>query len=47
MSPATAVDRIAAAFESHGKAAALMPYLMGGFPDVETSKANGAPSAVR
>lgn len=41
MSPATSVDRIAAAFESHGKAAALMPYLMGGFPDVETSREIG------
>ncbi len=38
MSPATAVDRIAAAFDSHRRAAALMPYLMGGFPDVETSR---------
>ena len=41
MSPATAVDRIAAAFELHGKAAALMPYLMGGFPDIETSRQIG------
>ena len=41
MSSATAVDRIAAAFETHGKAAALMPYLMGGFPDVETSREIG------
>lgn len=38
MSPATAVDRIAAAFESHGKAAALMPYLMGGFPGIDASR---------
>jgi tryptophan synthase alpha chain len=30
-------ERIAAAFASHGRRAALMPYLMGGFPDVETS----------
>ena len=29
---ATGVDRIAAAFASHGKRAALMPYLMGGYP---------------
>jgi tryptophan synthase alpha chain len=28
---------IGAAFRDHGKTAALMPYLMGGFPDVETS----------
>ena len=33
------IDRIAGAFESHGKRAALMPYLMGGFPDVEASVA--------
>jgi tryptophan synthase alpha chain len=33
------VDRIASAFEGHGKRAALMPYLMGGFPDNETSLA--------
>lgn len=31
--------RIAAAFAAHGKRAALMPYLMGGFPNVETSRA--------
>ncbi len=31
--------RIAAAFADAGKAAALMPYLMGGFPDVATSRA--------
>ena len=30
-------DRIAGAFAANGKAAALMPYLMGGYPDVETS----------
>ena len=30
-------ERIAAAFASHGRRAALMPYLMGGFPDVKTS----------
>ena len=34
-------ERIAAAFEGHGKRAALMPYLMGGFPDLETSRAVG------
>jgi tryptophan synthase alpha chain len=35
---ATTVDRIAAAFTNHGKRAALMPYLMGGFPDLDTSR---------
>jgi len=35
-------ERIAAAFASHGRRAALMPYLMGGFPDVETSGKVGA-----
>ena len=34
---ATGVDRIAAAFGSHGKRAALMPYLMGGYPDLDSS----------
>jgi tryptophan synthase alpha chain len=34
-------DRIADAFASHGRSAALMPYLMGGFPDLETSRAVG------
>jgi tryptophan synthase alpha chain len=33
--------RIAAAFAGHGKRAALMPYLMGGYPSVETSLAAG------
>src|SRR5690349_4666848 len=37
----TGVDRIAEAFRSSGKRAALMPYLMGGFPDHETSIAIG------
>ena len=32
-------DRIAAAFAGHGRRAALMPYLMGGYPDLETSRA--------
>ena len=36
-----AADRIAAAFESHGKRAALMPYLMGGYPSPEESRAVG------
>jgi tryptophan synthase alpha chain len=35
-SPAGA-ERIAEAFAASGKRAALMPYLMGGFPDLETS----------
>ncbi|HEV2811641.1 MAG TPA: tryptophan synthase subunit alpha [Solirubrobacteraceae bacterium] len=35
------IDRIAAAFAGSGKRAALMPYLMGGFPDLETSVAIG------
>jgi tryptophan synthase alpha chain len=38
---ATGVDRIAAAFAGHGKRAALMPYLMGGFPSLEESRAIG------
>jgi tryptophan synthase alpha chain len=33
----TGVDRIAAAFAGAAGRAALMPYLMGGFPDVEAS----------
>ena len=32
-------DRIAAAFAGHDKRAALMPYLMGGYPDLEESRA--------
>jgi tryptophan synthase alpha chain len=32
-------DRIRAAFADSGKRAALMPYLMGGHPDVDTSRA--------
>jgi tryptophan synthase alpha chain len=34
-------ERIAAAFANSGKRAAFMPYLMGGFPDMESSKAIG------
>jgi tryptophan synthase alpha chain len=34
-------ERIAAAFAGAGKRAALMPYLMGGFPDLDTSLAIG------
>jgi tryptophan synthase alpha subunit len=33
----TGVERIAAAFSGHGRAAALMPYLMGGYPDIASS----------
>jgi tryptophan synthase alpha chain len=36
---ATGAERIAQAFAAHGKEAALMPYLMGGFPDAQTSLA--------
>jgi tryptophan synthase alpha chain len=35
------VERIAAAFAGSGKRAALMPYLMGGFPDLAASRAIG------
>src|SRR4051812_50062399 len=38
---APGVERIADAFASHGKRAALMPYLMGGFPSLEESRAIG------
>jgi tryptophan synthase alpha chain len=40
----TGVERIAEAFESaraSGRRAALMPYMMGGFPDVDTSRRIG------
>jgi tryptophan synthase alpha chain len=37
----TGIDRIAGAFAGNGKRAALMPYLMGGFPDMATSLAIG------
>ncbi|HEY4280058.1 MAG TPA: tryptophan synthase subunit alpha [Conexibacter sp.] len=37
----TGVERIALAFEQSGKRAALMPYLMGGFPDMAGSLAIG------
>ncbi len=33
----TGLERIAAAFSGHGRAAALMPYLMGGYPDPNAS----------
>ena len=38
-------ERIAAAFAGHGKRAALRPYLMGGYPDVEASAAAGLAAA--
>lgn len=41
MSVAAGRDTIAAAFAASGKRAALMPYLMGGFPDLATSRAIG------
>jgi tryptophan synthase alpha chain len=42
--PGTGVERIAEAFaraHADGRRAALMPYLMGGFPNLETSRAIG------
>jgi tryptophan synthase alpha chain len=41
----SASDRIAAAFSENGKRAALMPYLMGGFPDVGVSVEAGIAAA--
>ena len=38
---ATGTGRIATAFARHDKTAALMPYLMGGFPDLDASLAAG------
>ena len=38
-------DRIAAAFASHGRVAALMPYLMGGYPSIPASKDCAAQAA--
>jgi tryptophan synthase alpha chain len=35
------VSRIAGAFARNGRRAALMPYLMGGFPDLDTSRRIG------
>src|SRR6202012_254503 len=40
----TGIEAIAEAFaraRANGRRAALMPYLMGGYPDIETSKAIG------
>jgi len=39
--PRTGEDRIAAAFALRSGQAALMPYVMGGFPDMATSRAIG------
>jgi tryptophan synthase alpha chain len=39
--PATGAERIAGAFASHGKRAALMPYLMGGYPSLDASREIG------
>jgi tryptophan synthase alpha chain len=39
--PRTGEDRIAAAFALRSGTAALMPYVMGGFPDMATSQAIG------
>jgi tryptophan synthase alpha chain len=47
LTAATPADRIAQAFASHGKRAALMPYLMGGFPDLDESRAIGLACASR
>jgi tryptophan synthase alpha chain len=41
VSVAAGQDTIAAAFATSGKRAALMPYLMGGFPDLDTSREIG------
>ena len=41
----TGADRIAAAFASHGKRAALMPYLMGGHPSLDASAEAGLAAA--
>jgi tryptophan synthase alpha chain len=42
---ATGSARIAGAFAEHDKTAALMPYLMGGFPDLDASLAAGLAAA--
>jgi tryptophan synthase alpha chain len=41
----TGLDRIAAAFDGHGKRAAMMPYLMGGYPDLGVSAEAGIAAA--
>lgn len=42
----TGIERIAAAFAGRGKRAALMPYLMAGFPDGPTSRRIGEACAL-
>jgi tryptophan synthase alpha chain len=42
---ATGVDRIASAFATHTKRAALMPYLMGGYPELDASLEAGLAAA--
>jgi tryptophan synthase alpha chain len=41
VAPPSGVERIADAFVDSGKRAAFMPYLMGGFPDLMTSRGIG------
>jgi tryptophan synthase alpha chain len=41
----TGLDRIAAAFAEHDKQAAFMPYLMGGYPDLQSSAEAGFAAA--
>ena len=43
----TGIEQIAAAFAGHGKRAALMPYLMAGFPDLDSSRRIGLAAAER
>jgi len=43
--PPQAAPGIAAAFAGHGRRAALMPYLMGGYPDLAASAAAGLAAA--
>jgi tryptophan synthase alpha chain len=43
--PVDGVGRIEAAFAAHGKRAALMPYLMGGYPSLDVSRAACAAAA--
>jgi tryptophan synthase alpha chain len=45
VSESQGAGRIEAAFASHGKRAALMPYLMGGYPDLDSSRAAGLEAA--
>ena len=43
--PAVVAPRIAQAFADHGRRAALMPYLMGGYPDLAASRAGAEAAA--